>query len=223
MTTISIKHNINQVLPQIREKMSAKNMKFAVAKTLTNLAQESQAQVRREMPQKFTLRRKWVVGGIRIKPAARDRLEAVVYSLDSGGRRDFMTRQEFGGIKTAEGGSHVAVPLKAVQPNKSKLIPDVLKPKSLLGTPIQRTIKRTGRVLVVSASGYKAMKVKGKKAGNEYILIKRGGKYVPAWLLTPRATIKRQMFLTDATRKVVNARASILLRKNAIEALTPCR
>lgn len=216
MATFSIKHNINQVLPQIREQMSAKNMKFAVAKTLTNLAQESQEQVRREMPRKFTIRRPWVVNGIRIRPAARDRLEAVVYSLDSGGRRGFMTRQEFGGVKTPEGGKHIAIPLKAVKPNARTIIPQYMKPKSLLmyGPQKNKTAQR-------AVSRAAAFKVKGKKPGQEWILIRKGGKVMPAWLLTPRAQIDRTSFLLGPTAKVVKDRASILLLTNAKAALRP--
>lgn len=232
MTTISIQHNIDKVLPEFRAAMNAKNMRFAVAKTLTQLAKESQEQTRRDMPRKFIIRRPWVLGGIRISPAARDRLTAVVYSLDSGGRRAFMTKQEFGGIKTPEGGSHLAIPLKAVQPNKRKLIPDIMKPKALLGSPIIRQNKRTGRLKMVSAGAYKALKVDTKKAGQQVILIKTGTvqgkngkytKYAPAWLLVPRARIQSQKFLTEATQKVVKDRASILLRVNAIEAMKPRR
>ena len=231
---ISIETNLKQVLPAIQQRMSKKNFKFAVAKTLTQLAQEAQKQVQREMPTKFTIRRPWIVKGIRIRPAARDRLEAYVYSMDSGGRRGFMTRQEFGGIKTPEGGNHIAIPLKAIQPNKRRLIPDVMKPKALLGGAITRTNKRTGRVSVISSGSFKAIKVTAKKTGNEYIMIKvgtvqgknlggaRGGryaKYVPAWLLTPRAKIKRTDFLTGPTRKIVKDRTNILLIKNMYEAI----
>lgn len=216
MTTISIKHNINQVLPQLRDKMSARNMRFAVAKTLTNLAQEAQAEVRREMPQKMTIRRPWVVNGIRIKTAARDRLEAVVYSLDSGGRRGFMTRQEFGGIKAPESSRHVAIPLKAVKPTAKTIIPQYMKPKSLLMYGPQKN--KTAQRMVSNAA---AFKVKGKKAGQEWILIRKGGKVMPAWLLTPRATIKQTNFLLGPTKRIVNARATALLRQNAIAAMKP--
>lgn len=220
MTTvqISIQTNIARVLPQIQQTLSARNMKFAVAKTLTNLAQEAQAQVRREMPRRFNIRRPWVVNGIRIRPASRDRLEAWVYSLDSGGRRDFMTRQEFGGVKTPEGGKHIAIPLKAVRPTAKTIIPQYMKPKSLLmyGPQKNKTAQR-------AVSRAQAFKVKGKKPGQEWILIRKNGIVQPAWLLTPRATIDRTDFLTKPTREIVNRRGDILLYVNLREALKPRR
>lgn len=220
MTSISIQHNINQVLPDFSAKMNAKNMKFAVAKTLTNLAQEAQAKVRADMgkPGKLIIRRPWVVNGIRIKTAARDRLEAAIYSLDSGGRRGFMTRQEFGGVKTPEGGKHVAIPLKGVRPNARSIIPQYMKPKSLLMYGPQKN--KTAQRMVSRAQ---AFKVKGKKAGQEWILIRKGGKVVPAWLLTPRAKIRSTNFLLGPTKQVVMLRANILLRQNAREAMKPRR
>lgn len=213
---ISIQSNIKQVLPQIKDQLSKKNFTFALAKTLTNLAQESQAQVKREMPQKFTIRRPWVVNGIRIRPATRDRLEAWVYSLDSGGRRDFMTRQEYGGIKTPQGGKHIAIPLKAVKPTKKTIIPQYMKPKSLLmyGPQKNKTAQR-------AVSRAAAFKIKGKKPGQEWIMIRKNGRVQPAWLLAPRATIDRTNFLSDPTSKIVKARANILLMTNIRDATRP--
>lgn len=118
--------------------VDAKQIQFATAKALTKTAQAVQQAVRAEMPSRFTLRRQWVVQGIRITPATKANLTATVYSKDV-----FMDRQETGGIKTGSPGGgdfssmslqqtggrrvrqasgRVAVPTEKVRRNKSEII-----------------------------------------------------------------------------------------------------
>ena len=213
-------------------RMSAKNFRFAVAKTLTNLAQEARDKVKVSLDKKsggpFHVRRNWIVSGIRIKTATKANLEAVIYSLDSGGRgsgdknRTFMGRQETGGIKTPEGGlhsEHIAIPLRTVFPNKNALIPNYMKPKALLGNP---KVNKNGRVLKANLlSAMKPILVKGRVPGTEYILIKQNGKYVPAWLLKTSTKIKPTRFLSGPAEKLVKIRAEAVLKANIIQAMKP--
>jgi hypothetical protein len=226
MDSISIRTDVDKMAALMSNRMSASNFRFAVAKTLTNLAQEAQVKVRLGMPGTFHVRRNWVVSGIRIKTATKANLEAVVYSLDSGGRgsgdknRTFMGRQETGGIKTPEKSrEHIAIPLRGVFPNKSALIPNYMKPKALLGNP---KVNKNGRVLKANLlSAMKPILVKGKVPGTEYILIKQNGKYVPAWLLKTSTKIKPTRFLSGPAEKLVKARAEAVLKANIIQAMKP--
>lgn len=79
-------------------------MPFAMARALTRVAQDAQIEVRRGLPHKFTIRNKFVQGGIRITSANKRKLESSVYSKD-----DFMGLQESGGSKRAKG-RNLAIP-----------------------------------------------------------------------------------------------------------------
>lgn len=77
---------------------------FATALALTRTAQDVQAEIRRQLPQRFTIRNSWVSKGIVISKATKRQLYAIVRSRD-----DFMVLQETGGTK-APRGRHLAVP-----------------------------------------------------------------------------------------------------------------
>lgn len=242
METISIQSNLKQVKAIFERQMSAKNMRFATALSITRLAQMAQAQVRQDMDVNrggpFHIRRKWVVDGIRYRPASKTTLEATVFSVDSGGRRPFMSLQEFGGTKLPLKSKHVAIPLRSVQPSKRALIRPELKPKSLLAEAVappeargsstymnpkgyrtektrgRGTNKVTVRVKVAFANPYKTILVKGKKPGTEVILIRVGKKYRPAWYLRHTANIKQTHFLATPSRYVVEKHADAVLMEN---------
>jgi hypothetical protein len=215
MSGITITSTIKRVSDKFSGQMSAKNIKFATAKSLTKMAQGAQEAVRQSLPKErggpFYIRRQWVVGGIRIKPATRSALEALVYSIDSGGRRSFMGRQERGGTKTnVSGGQHIAIPLRAVKPTPKSIVPQGYKPKNLLRYGPSRGARQEG----MKQRG-QAFKIKSKnRPGVEWIMMKKGGKYVPAWLLVPRATIKGTNFLSGPAARFVHMNAREILMEN---------
>jgi hypothetical protein len=58
------------------------SVNVAAAKALTFTAQDARDALKAEAPGLFVLRRNWIVGGIRYKPASGGRLNAVVGSID---------------------------------------------------------------------------------------------------------------------------------------------
>jgi hypothetical protein len=215
MSSISVTSNIQRVAQKFAGQINAKNMRFATAKSLTQMAQGAQAEVRDRMPKSkggpFYIRRNWVVGGIRIKSATRATLEAAVFSIDSGGRRGFMSRQEHGGIKTNEsGGEHIAIPLRAVKPTPQSTVPRGWKPKNLLRYGPSRGARQEAM-----KQRAQAFRIKSKdRAGVEWIMMRKGGKYVPAWLLVKRATIQKTNFLSGPARRFVIAKGFDILVRN---------
>lgn len=220
MTSISIRHDIGTLAQRFNQRFTPSNLAFAVAKTLTDLATTAQTEVRKDLPKTFKIRRDFVPKGIRIRPASKSNLEAVVYSIDSGGRRDFMARQETGGRKKPEGGRHIAIPLKAVKPTPQTLIQQGWKPKNLLRMLPNNPNQKNDKKRLAMAQRAQAFKVKSKdRLGVEIILMKKGGVYVPAWLLVPSAKIKTTNFLTRPSIRAISRNTQRLLQQNMIAAL----
>jgi hypothetical protein len=155
---------------------------FAAALALTRTAQDIQRGVRAGMPGNFTLRRQWVVQGIRIKMARKDFLQSEVYSRDP-----FMAIQESGGTKTSirkrvwDYGEYLAIPLDARR-SKADIVKKADWPQNLI-KPFVLTANDGRKYLAVHATTNKSgpvpvSKARGKArraSGNRlmYILVKR--------------------------------------------------
>jgi len=111
------------------ERFRVNQYPFAAAVALTRTAQDAQAEVRAELPTRFTIRNRWVSQGIRIVPAKKNCLEAEV-----GSRDDFMALQETVGIKRPRG-EPLAVPTEKVRRTKRGLISKAQRPRQVLQKP----------------------------------------------------------------------------------------
>jgi len=78
---------------------------FAAARTLTQLAADGQAEVRRQLPDRFTIRRDRVARGVRIASATKKTMESAVYTLDW-----YMQDQQDGGTRAAKTGRARLIP-----------------------------------------------------------------------------------------------------------------
>lgn len=85
-----------------------KQVRFAAAQALTKTAQDVQQEVRRQLPERFTIRTPWLAQGIRIIPATPTKLESAVVVKD-----EFMAVQETGGDKQSISGKAMGIPVGA--------------------------------------------------------------------------------------------------------------
>jgi len=160
---------------------------FAIAKALTQTAKDVQDAVRADMPNRFTLRREWIVKGIVITPAKKTNLESVVFSRDA----KFMYRQEEGADKLPMYGSNVAIPLDAVRRTKRGMIATKDLPKNIKNTLTPKGGHKGGTltaVLTTQSSKKYLVRVKpgykGRKNRLDFL-----------YALRPRAFVKARLGL----------------------------
>ena len=106
-----------------------KQARFAAAVALTRTAKDAQEEVRRQLPERFTIRTGWLAKGIRVKSARKNDLEASVRVLD-----DFMALQETGGIRRSHSGESLAIPFGA-RPNPRSVTRPGKFPGALMQKP----------------------------------------------------------------------------------------
>lgn len=140
MQRAQVKVDITSVVSGLHE-LEKTQLPFAVASTLTAVAQDAQLEVKRRVRQAFTLRNSWTEQGVRIDPADKRgnlnrQISAKVYTDTANratGAPDYLVRQEEGGEKVPFGGhEYLAVPTRYLRQMAPGIIPQELRPRNLL-------------------------------------------------------------------------------------------
>lgn len=187
--TFSIEHNIEQVARQLGQ-LETKQVRFATARALTMTARDAQTEIRKQLPQRFTIRRNWISQGVRIKAATKENLTATVFHMD-----EYLIRQEAGGVKTGKAGGGNFTSEAVNQTGKGRRVKDSAVNRVAIPTSnVLRTksdiIKKSdlpsghGNKAFVIGKGSKQVLVrrfaKGKRAGLRVLYVLKPRAYVPA-------------------------------------------
>jgi hypothetical protein len=197
---LSVQTDLLKAMARLRSMTEAQQLRFATAKALTQTAYEAQAEVKKNMPSRFTLRRNWIVQGIRVEKATKQALTATVYSRDK-----FMGLQEYGGAKNPLR-RYLAVPTKAVKRTKTDIIRKADRPAAL---------------------GDKAEIVTVK--GNKFLALKKGRKGASKnqlrllYLLIPRANLKQRLGLNKDGQRIARQRFVVNLQRALADAVRTAR
>ena len=155
---------------------------------------------RAEMPARFTLRRQWIVNGIRVEKATKANLVATVFSRDA-----FMGLQEFGGQKDPRK-RFIAIPTKAVRRTKSDIIAKSDRPQNL-----------GARAEVIEYKGNKWLALKRARSGRS------GNELRLLYLLVPRAQLHERLGLREIGTRVTRERFMQIWRQCLEDALPTSR
>ena len=200
MDVITVESDLRRAIEQLRSLAALKQVQFATAKALTLTAVEVQRQVRAEMPARFTIRRQWIVNGIRVEKATKANLVATVFSRDA-----FMGLQEFGGQKDPRK-RFIAIPTKAVRRTKSDIIAKSDRPQNL-----------GARAEVIEYKGNKWLALKRARSGRS------GNELRLLYLLVPRAQLHERLGLREIGTRVTRERFTPIWRQCLEDALRTSR
>lgn len=160
---------------------------FATALALTKTAQLAQADVRSHLAESFTLRNGWVSKGIRVDPARKNSLSAMVYTKDY-----FMALHVKGGDRVPASPGKDAVPVGA-RANKR----DFTRKKYWAGKLLAKGGRGFKAKLKNGAIGVFVRKAKGKDKGklSLYWVLKRAIKIKADWPFEKqwRASVSRNL------------------------------
>ncbi len=182
--TLEITNTASKELSQIANKQ----IPFAIAKSLTNIAQKSQEEVRQQIRERFFIRKK--SGGfessIRIKPATKTNLTAEVYTFAT-----FAALQQTGGIKKAKDGRLAIPSYQSI--NQVKKRSDSNSPSSYLAGD--------------------AFKIK-TSAGQEVIAQRKGKELKILYFLRKNAQVDKRLDMIEITTKTIKNGLDEVLQKN---------
>lgn len=130
-----VKDNIKDVTRSLT-RVQRRQIPFATVGALNSTAFAAQREIKRQLPRKFILRNRWTESGVQVRKANKRNMTATVLM---GRGREYMARQEEGGIKRPHG-QHLAVP-SAVRRSKRQKITKAKRPSAVLAKP--RTFKAT--------------------------------------------------------------------------------
>lgn len=177
---ITIESDIDQAMAKLEAAIGEKQLKFSASKALNQTAYQIQGELRKNMPQRFTVRRPWVISGIQVERATKENLVATIYSRDK-----FMELQETGGDKDPLK-KYLAVPTRAVRRTATQLVAKADRPRELMKL---RGKKQQARAEIVEVKGDKyiaLIKPRAGRSGNDIRLM---------WLLIPRAKLLARLGL----------------------------
>ncbi len=130
---------------------------FATAKALNDVANDAQRAIQGGLAQRFTLRRPdFILRTIkRERPADFASKTSLVATVRVDPRRDILAKFEEGGTKAPVSGRAIAIPTSQVRRTKAQLVQKSQRPRALLASG--RAFSKDGKLLVRVGRGAKAL------------------------------------------------------------------
>jgi hypothetical protein len=193
---------------------------FAAAGGLNDTAFDAKAAIVAEMPSQFTVRRPWILQGVRVITATKDKLEATVYDKDP-----FMALHETGGTKASihkrvfDWGDYLAIPLDARR-SKSDVVAKQDWPQNLVD-PFVLTARDGRKYLAVHAitSGKSGAVNVSRARGKQ----KRTSGTRLMYVLVPRVQMNKRLTLNQTGARVATERWPVNFAARLAQGLATAR
>ncbi|KRR21684.1 hypothetical protein [Bradyrhizobium retamae] len=132
--TLTLTKGMLERLDALRES----SINTATAKALTFTAKDAQMALRTQVPAMFVIRRPWIVGGIRIKPANGGNLKAQVGSIDK-----YMERHVIGAGREKQAANSLSIRSKRGSNGRLATGGILIKPYgSIASAPVHTVVRR---------------------------------------------------------------------------------
>ena len=172
-----------------------KQVPFAAAKALTNLAKDAQSVIRSDIQRTMTIRRPWALKGIQVKAAQKrdglGRMQAEVGSKDW-----FMADQLDDTSSVRKTSKKQFLPYAARRGGKSASIPKGLRPAAVTSSAMASTGGQDGRYFFKKGRGGRSMLYQNL----------RGKKLRLMYTVGPEQTIRPKMRLSESVRVAVSGK-----------------
>jgi len=124
---------------------------FATSLALNRVANAAQQAERAGIGERFTIRRPWVLQGVKIENRDRATKRNLEVTIGIDAQRSFLSKFEAGGIKVPlAGGKSIAVPEQGVRPDISSIVPKSKRPRAF--NFVRRTPRRPSGFTVYEGS-----------------------------------------------------------------------
>jgi len=124
---------------------------FAASLALNRVANAAQQAERAGISERFTIRRPWVLQGVKIENRDRATKRNLEVSIGIDAQRSFLSKFEPGGIKVPlGGGKSIAVPEVGVRPDITQIVPKSKRPRAF--NFVRRTPRRPSDFAVYEGS-----------------------------------------------------------------------
>lgn len=181
-SNVNLEVNVPEVVHSL-ETFKSKQLPFAASLGLNLTLKDAQAQVRKELPRRFTLRRPWVARGVQVKPSTKNRLWGWVSQRDI-----FMALHEPGGLKKPAG-RMLAIPIGKLQRRaKRQVLPKSQRPAGQL--------RKKNVYIGQTQKGVPAIIKRGTGRARQQVL----------YILKPSARIEPQFNFVPTVTRVVRRR-----------------
>ena len=154
---------------------------FVLSKTLTELAQEANKEVKKHANSAYMIRRPWMMKGFRVQGARSKFLRAMIYHRDS-----YMHKHERGGYIRAQEGKHNVIPYHRGQ-KVGRASAELQKPDTFIrGRSVIRRKKRSRKyelLFTLSESAKYASTLKMEEIAREVVKRKADEVIDKHWLL----------------------------------------